>query len=322
MHTELFGTINGRDVIKYTFGSKEMRVSVLDYGAALQSLVVDGVDVVLGYSRGEEYAVRGGYLGAYVGRAANRIKDAVFTLNGAAYSLTKNEGENHLHGGKRGFSHHFYAAEKLENGVKLRAVSPDGDEGYPGTMTHSVTYLAEGRTLRILFEACSDRDTVWSPTCHAYFNLNGEVGNAVNNYLTLFADRYTPTDAALIPLGTTESVENTVFDFRTRRPIENGGAAHGEYDINFILSGSHAATLEGDISGLCMDIYTDLPCMQLYTAFQDMNSAPGKRRSYGVKEGIALEAQYAPNAVNMDGFAKPILPAGVHGKHYITYSFR
>ena len=318
MQKETFGAVAGRAVTRYTFGNDALRASVLDFGAALQSMVVDGVDVVLGFPRGEDYNVNPGYVCANVGRTANRIARGEFVLNGETYHLTKNEGENHLHGGTGGFHRVFYRMEELADGVRMSAVSPDGEDGYPGTLAHSVTYRVTGRTLHIEFSARSDRDTVWAPTSHIYFNMDGEVGDAVSNRLTIYADAYTPVDAELIPLGTVEPVAGTAFDFTAPRPVSRTPGE--EYDINFVLRGQHAATLEGARSGRKVEIYTDMPCIQLYSGDADMNVA-GKTRQYHAHEGVALEPQFAPNAVNVPAFSQPYLPAGVTAEHYIRLEF-
>lgn len=235
MQKEVFGAVAGRAVTRCTFGSDALQASVLDFGATLQGLVVDGVDGVLGFPRVEDYNVNPGYVGANVGRVANRIARGEFCLNGEVYHLTKNEGENHLHGGTGGFHRVFYRVEDLADGVRINAVSPDGEDGYPGTLTHSVTYRVTGRTLHIEFSARSDRDTVWAPTSRTYFNMDGEVGDAVANRLTVYADAYTPVDAELIPLETVVPVAGTAFDFTAPRPVSRTPGE--EYDINFVLRG-------------------------------------------------------------------------------------
>ena len=315
---EKFGMVDGREVTRYVFGSEELAAGVLDFGATLQSLAVDGVDVVLGFPRGEDYNVNAGYVSANVGRVANRIARGEFSLGGQTYHLTQNEGPTHLHGGTGGFHRVFYTVEELENGVRMSAASPDGADGYPGTLHHSVTYTVTGRTLTIAFSARSDRDTVWAPTSHIYFNLDGEVGDAVSNRLTIYADGYTPVDAALIPLGSVLPVRGTAFDFTAPRCVCRTPGE--EYDINFVLRGEHAATLEGARSGPKMEMYTDMPCIQLYSGAADMDVA-GKTRRYHAHEGVALEPQFAPNAVNVPAFKQPFLAAGKEERHFIRLEF-
>ena len=321
MQKERFGEVDGRPVTRYTFGGEDLKVSVLDFGAVVHRLIVDGTDVILGYERGEDYSFRGGCLGADIGRVANRIARAQFSLNGFTYHLTQNSGKNHIHGGKNPFHRKFFDVEELENGIRMTCFSPDGEEGYPGNLTHTVTYLVEDRTLKILMEAQSDQDTIWGPTSHIYFNLNGDVGNAVTNELAIYADGYTPVDEELIPLGEVAPVRGTAYDFTVMKPVERDLAQIGGYDINYVLNGSHAATMRGDRSGLRMDVYTDLPCMQVYSGVKDLGGAPGKTRPYHDREGIALEPQYAPNAINMPGFRQPVLRAGEKKSHYILLSF-
>lgn len=321
-----FGRIGEKIVWTYTLEDAGMAVSVLDYGAIVQSIVVGGTDVCLGFNDLRSYLDDRAYCCCVVGRVANRIKDGKFRIGKKEYRLTQNEGTTHLHGGAVGFGKKFYSAEEVENGVKMTYISPDGEEGYPGKMTFSVTFKVKDRALLIEYEAESDRETLFAPTSHLYFNLNGEgSGKATENVLTIYADGYTPIDDKLLPTGEVLPVEGTVFDFRmgekaegelTRKELQ----AISGYDHNFVLNGEHAFTLYGERTGIKTDAYTDMPCLQFYSGIADMG-VRGKSKLYSSKEGIALEPQFAPNSINIDGFKKPVLPAGKTVKHYIKLKF-
>jgi len=321
MKIESFGWIGEREVHRYTMEGDGVSVSVLDFGATVQSIVVDGVDVVLGFPQAVDYQKNGGYVCGTIGRVANRIGGARFTLGGREYVLSANERGNQLHGGKIGFHHKFWDATVSGNSVTMRCESPDGEDGYPGKLTMTVRFTLTGRIFNLAYSAVSDRDTIWAPTTHFYFNMNGEVGNAVSNELTLYADGYTPVDPELIPLGSVADVEGTPFDFRKPTRIDSRLDQVGGYDHNFVLTGSHAATLRGDRTDLRMEMYTDMPCIQLYSGNGNMGGVQGKLKPYFAREGIALEPQFAPNAINMEGFEKPILPANETRSHYITLVF-
>lgn len=316
------GQVNGLPVMQYTFGNEQLQVSVLNFGATVQSIVAFGTDVCLGFPKGEDYAKNGGYVGANVGRVANRIAGGRFSLNGKEFQLTQNEGKNQLHGGKNGFHLKFYKVEELNNGVKMSCVSPDGEEGYPGSLQEVITYTVDSNTFSVQYSADSDKDTIWAPTCHIYFNMDGEVGEATSNRLVIYADGYTPVDKELIPTGEIAPVDGTPFDFRKGMVIEDGVKLIGGYDHNFVLNGDHACTMTGDKSGLQMDIYTNLPCMQIYSGIASMGGVQGKAKLYYAKEGIALEPQLAPNAINMPTFQSPILRKDETKNYSIQYTFK
>lgn len=319
MKKEVFGKIGGKEVYKYTLTGDNLSLAVLDFGATIQSLFVDGINVVQSFDVAEDYKLRGGYVCGAIGRVANRIAKARFELNGKEYQLTQNERQNHLHGGLQGFHHKFYEVEEIENGLKMTCISPDGEDGYPGLLVFSVNFTLKGRTLHIGYSAVSDKDTIWAPTHHFYFNMNGPVGYANSNELTIYADHYTPVDSELVPLGYMVDVTGSVFDFRKGKRVDKDKTELGIYDHNFILNSEHAATMVGDVSGLKMEVYTDMPAMQIY-------SGVGVEKTKNTEKladrgGVALEPQFAPNAINMEGFEKPILKANEEKQHYIRLDF-
>ncbi|MFD6497995.1 aldose epimerase family protein, partial [Streptomyces sp. NPDC060188] len=234
--SELFGTLSdGTPVHRFTLERAGVRVRVLTYGGIVQSAEVpdrDGraLDVTLGFSDLAGYVEHPEpYLGALVGRYANRIGGACFPLDGATYHLAPNNGPNSLHGGEGGFDKRVWDAEPLEHGVRLSRVSPHGEEGFPGRVEVSAAYTLDERgALRIAYEAVTDAPTVLNLTNHTYWNLSGS-GSAIGHELRLDASRLTPVDADLIPTGELEPVEGTRFDFRTARKTGAG------YDHNFVL---------------------------------------------------------------------------------------
>lgn len=332
-----FGTTaRGERVTLFEIRTPELTARVLDYGATVQSLLVKDkngktVDVVLGHDTIEGYETHDGYLGACVGRVANRLGGAEFTLSGKTYTLAKNDGENHLHGGLRGFDKYVWDAEILDDGVRFSRVSPDGEEGYPGTLQVSVTYRVENGALKIIYDAKSDRDTLCNLTNHSYFNLNGG-GSALGHTLQIHADRFLENSAQCMPTGKILPVEGTPFDFRTPktvgRDIEEANVQLqncGGYDHNFCLPESgalyEAAELSSAESGIAMKVRTTMPGMQLYTA-NFLGPWTGKgSASYEKRGAVCLETQFYPNAMRCDGFRKPILKAGESYHQTTVYAF-
>ena len=317
-------SIFGEAVTLRRVESDTLSFEVLDYGATLRSLRIKDAhgawaDVVLGYDSLAEYEQNDGYLGAVVGRVCNRIAGAEFELDGNRYPLYQNDGVNHLHGGKRGFDKYVWAVEELPDGLRLTRTSPDGEEGYPGTMRASVTYRVDGVSLRLDYEAESDRDTLCNLTNHSYFNLNGG-GSALGHTLQIFADAVTERTPGLIPTGVLAPVAGTKFDFSAPKPLcrdlpgTDAGSLHTDgYDDNFCLSGTglrEAAVLTGDRSGIIMTVLTTTPGMQLYTAnFLSPRTGKGGAQ-YQEGGAVCLETQFYPDAIHHANFPSPVLRAG------------
>ncbi|MCD8293919.1 MAG: galactose mutarotase [Clostridia bacterium] len=327
---ELYDTYKGREVHLYTLSNDFLSVGIMDFGASVQYIKLltpdGGKDICEGFRSVEEYVSCGMYCGATVGRTANRIRGARFSLDGTEYRLSKNQGENHHHGGTEGFDKKFYSVSCSEDGkLSMSLVSPDGDEGYPGELRMSVQFSLEGRSLKILYTGISSKDTLWAPTSHIYFCLDGEKGGILDTVLTLYADSFTPCDSESIPTGEIRPVSGTPFDFTSPKPIgldiekecRQLEYAKG-YDHNFVLKGSHAATAEGK-DGICVDVYTDMPGVHFYSG--NYIDAEGKYGRIGFRSGFALEPQFFPNAVNVEGFRTPLLPAGLPLTHCIRYDF-
>ncbi len=289
---------------KYTIhGNADLSVSILTYGATLQSIRFKGVDVALGYNTLADYKAMGGYLGATVGRYANRIAGGKFTLKGIEYDVGCNEeGRGHLHGGKVGMDKKIWKSRTLSGtAVRMTTVLADGEEGYPGELKVGVLFEVEGNTLRITYEGLSDKTTVFNPTNHCYFNLNGENGaNVTNHLLQINAKAYTPVDDLLIPTGELRPVQGTAFNFTVAKPIGKDINAPddqvqlcGGFDHNFCLEGEGlrmAAAATSPETGIRMECHTDQPGVQLY-AGNYLDTPVGKSGPMGKHQGFCLETQ-------------------------------
>ena len=326
MQKKFYDSVNGKEVYLYTIKNDNIEIDVCDLGARINALRVNGTDIVLGFNSYADYMC-GGYAGATVGRVANRIANGKFILNGKIYNLNTNDGANHLHGGNEGFDKKpIEVTELTENSVTMKYVSADGEENYPGKLEFTVKFTVENNSLLIEFNAISDKDTLWCPTNHAYFNLNGEEnGDCRDNILQLNADFYTPVDNGLIPTGEKRAVKGTPFDFNIAKSIGNDFGneqlkSTNGYDHNYVLNGEHAAHVESVKTGIKMYLYTDMPCIQLYTGGQ-LNGCNGKTIKYNQWAGFCLEPQFCPNAINMTGFDKPILKKNISKFHYIKLIF-
>lgn len=321
MKKERFGTMpDGVEVYAYTFGNEFITATVLNLGGILQKLIVGGKDIVCGYGSVDDILRGSGYHGALIGRYANRIRSGVFTLNGKTYQLAKNErGVTHLHGGDVGFNRRIFSAASVTKKDAERLVlsyfSPDGEEGYPGNLDVIVTYEVKGSDLSIHYAATTDADTVLNMTNHAYFNLNGyDSGSVLGHTLGIFADEISAVDHDLIPVSRLP-VAGTPFDFNTPKPVGRDiDAPHeqlaiaGGYDHNFYLSPKESTACCGKTLGKCavltgdslsMEVFTDCPCVQLYTAGKMDCPVPFKG---GVAQkpfsALCLETQYAPDSPN------------------------
>ncbi len=325
-----FGKLaDGREARLYIVENGRVRAEITDFGAALVSLYVDGVDVCLGLDDVSAYASQGGYLGAVVGRNANRVGGARFLMNGEEVILPANEGPNCLHSGPDCWSYRLWdLAEHTESSLTLRIHSPHGDQGFPGNADFSVTYAIEENGLTIRYRGVSDRDTVFNVTNHAYFNLFGQdkPEKAMDQELMLPAVSFCPDDAANIPTGEVRSVEGTPFDFRTFKPIGRDIGMdyeplhlQGGYDHNFVNSGELCAVMRNPENGLTMTVTTDLPGVQVYAGnFLDNR---GKGTVYGKRSGVALETQYFPDSVNHPEWVQPFVKAGEAWESVTRYAF-
>lgn len=349
-----FGTLpDGRAVDGFTLrNARGMEVRVAGYGGAILSVKVPDRqgrpgDVVLGFDRLDQYVADRAYFGALIGRYANRIRGGRFRLDGREYALPVNDGANHLHGGPGGFHKVAWDAEPFDDdghgtGVRLRHTSPDGEEGYPGTLDVEVIYrLTEDNELVIDYRARTDAATPVNLTQHTYFNLTGDPSKDVLGHeLELFADRFTPVDGGLIPTGELAPVDGTPFDFRRAAPL---GARIGEadprlvqaggYDHNFVLDGDGngdgdggapalAARVRDPGSGRVLEVLTTEPGMQFYSGNYLDGSTRGKGgQAYGYRSGFCLEPQRFPDSPNQPAFPPTILHPGETYHSRTVYRF-
>lgn len=327
--------LNGRRVHCWTLTNGQgMQAEILDYGVTVRSIIVpdkngDPTDVVLGYDKVWQYVVDYCYLGATVGRFANRIKGACFELNGKTYPLCANNGANHLHGGKRGFNRYIWDARQEGDTVVFSRVSPDGEEGYPGNLHIRVIIGWQENSLVIRYEAETDQDTVVNFTNHSYFNLNGAgSGEIYGHMLELKADRYTENGSDGAPTGEIRSVEGSAMDFRTPKPIgQDIGSDEpcvklpGGYDSNFVISGHPIATAVGDRTGITLIADTDQPGVQLYTANVLTNRKGKDGKCYGPHTAFCLETQHFPDSIHHPEWPTCILRAGEKFHSFTSYTF-
>ena len=315
-----FGTTPaGESVELFTLSHADgLTVRATNYGGIVVSILApdrDGrpANVVLGHDSLDGYLRDARYCGAIVGRFANRIAHAQFTLDGTIYRLTANHGPNHLHGGRVGFDKVVWRATPFRTnatvGIVLTHTSPDGDEGYPGTLDARVTYtLTDRQALVVDYLATTDRATPVNLTQHSYFNLAGD-GDILGHLLRIDADAMTPVDDALIPTGAIAPVAGTPFDFRS--PTAVGARLDGRYDHNFVLNRTgpslvHAARLVEPVSGRTLDVHTTEPGVQLYT---------------GARTGLCLETQHYPDSPNQPGFPSTILRPGSEYRSQTVFAF-
>lgn len=337
-----FGALpDGRAVDCITLANERIRCEILTYGAALRRLMVAGrggkmTDVVLGFDTPGDYQKQDKFIGAVVGRYANRIGGAAFDLGGRHYPLFVNDGANHLHGGKIGFDKYVWTvAAQGEDFVSLTLESPDGDEGYPGTLRASVTYCLLPDGVSLSYRAQTDRETVCNLTNHSYFNLSGHAAGSIEDHIiSLAADRFTPTDSGSIPTGVLADVAGTPMDLR--QPTRIG--AHidddfdqlrmaGGYDHNYVVNGAPgalriAAEVSSPQSGVTLRVFTDQPGVQFYTGnYLDGCPAGKDGAAYGRRCAFCLETQLFPDTPHHDGFPSCVLRPGETYVHETQFRF-
>ncbi len=331
-----YGFYNGYKVFLFTLTNKNgMKAELTNYSGAIVSLYVpdrNGImeDVVLGYDDLDGYVKGTSSQGALIGRYANRIANAKFTLNGTEYKLFANENDNSLHGGMVGYNKRVWTVDATtDNSVTFGYVSPDGEENFPGTVKVTCTYtLTDDNEIKLEYTGISDADTVLNLTNHSYFNLGGVLsGSILDHELQLFADSYTPVNSALIPTGEIADVTGTPFDFRTPKRIGqdvDAGLLVG-YDHNYMLGEPHvmrkAAVAYCPKTGIEMTTYTDKPAIQLYTAI-GLGGEIGKGgQEMKFQTAFCLESQYAPDSINQPNFPDCVLKKGEEYKFTTIYGF-
>ncbi len=317
-----------------------MKVEVVDYGAVIAKIEVpdkDGnmVDVVLGYDDVKGYEEGSIFLGAPVGRSANRIGGASFEINGVKYNLEQNDNTNNLHSGLKYYHLRFWDVKAVsEDAITFTLVSEDGDQGYPGNVTMEVTYcVTADNELRITYDATTDADTIINLTNHSYFNLDGHAsGDVLSQEIWLDSDAFTRADAQSIPTGEIVDVTGTPMDFRSGKIIGEeidteyeALVLGGGYDHNWVLNNEGAYKLIGSLcskeSGIKMEVYTDLPGVQIYTG-NFINNEVGKNEVvYGKRAGVCFETQYYPDAIHHENFQSPVVKAGEKYHTVTGYKF-
>lgn len=329
-----FGRLsNGREATLYTLEAEGLSAAVCDYGATLVSFsraTASGArrELVLGLDSAKDYERQDAYLGATVGRYANRIAGARFSLDGKEHRLSVNDGPNCLHGGADGFSRRVWKAEPgLEGGYPalfLALESPAGDQGFPGVVSVAVSYVLSGDALRIGFRADTDEPTPFGMTNHAYWNLAGS-GDILSHELSINASRYLPVDDRLIPLtGAPAPVAGTPFDFRRAKPVGRDLIAAGGYDHCYALEGADgglglAATLSEPDSGVRLEVWTDLPGLQCYSGnFLGIEGGRAGAR-YGRHGGLCLEPEAFPDSPNRPDYPACVLYPGRPYRASIEY---
>jgi len=340
---KIFGQMpDGAPVRIYTLKNQNgVMVKITEYGAIITEIHAPDRqgktgDVVLGFDNLDRYRRGHPFFGAIAGRVANRIANGRFTLEGKEYTLAKNNGPNHLHGGLKGFDKKVWTSKPLpttdhEAGVELSCFSADGEEGYPGNLKVSVTYtLTDKNELRIDYRATTDKATPVNLTNHSYFNLAGS-GDILGHELWLAADNYTPTDEGLIPTGEIRSVKGTPLDFTKATTLgaraDQTGLKPGGYDHNFVLNGAGrslalAARVYEPKSGRVMEVFTTEPGVQLYTANGLDGSIAGVGGvPYPRHGGFCLETQHFPDAINKTNFPSVVLRPGDTFKSTTIYRF-
>ncbi|WP_313790938.1 aldose epimerase family protein [Allomuricauda sp. SCSIO 65647] len=331
--SEFKNIINDKETNLYVLRNNNgVEAIFTDYGQRLISLFVPDrngnmEDIVLGFNTLQEYIdSKEKYFGATIGRYGNRIAKGKFSIDGKSYQLATNNGENHLHGGDKGFNDVVWDVKKVtENEIEFKRVSPDMEEGYPGNLDVTVHYhLTDDNELEITYKATTDKATHVNLTHHSFFNLKGEGEGTINDHLLYInADRYTPVDEGLIPIGKLEMVEGTPFDFRKPKPIgqdlevKNGQLTFGNgYDHNFVLGESPknnkglvlAAKVIEPTSGRIMEVYTDEPGLQFYGGnFLDGTIIGKKGKPYIFRGAFCLETQHFPDTPNNQNFPTTLL---------------
>lgn len=342
VRVETFGSTSKKEeAVLYTLTNENgMSASITNYGAALVKLNVPDKegklrDVVLGYDDVTGYEKGGGSFGAPVGRNANRIGGAVITIQDKTYELEKNDNGNNLHSGTNYYNKRIWnVGEKTDSKIEFVLHSPDGDQGYPGTLDMHITYeLTEDNELRLIYDAVPDQDTIINMTNHSYFNLDGhDSGNVLKELVTLDADYFTRADAQSIPTGELVDVTGTPMDFRMPRALGEAIDTDYEavrlgkgYDHNWVLKNNgkfdKVAQAVSEKSGIVMEVWTDLPGMQMYTA-NFLDNEHGKNGAvYGIRDAVCFETQYFPDAVHHENFASPICKKGMPYHTVTSYKF-
>lgn len=338
--------VDGKKIGLFLLQNKDsIKVYITNYGARIVSLIIPDKngnfnDIVLGFDNIDDYLTKDNnmYLGPIVGRYANRIDEAKFTLDGETYELFKNNGNNTLHGGQKGFDKRIWDVEKSGNKIVLTYLSPDGEEGYPGNLKVVKTYtLTDDNELLIDYEAETDKATIVNLSHHSYMNLKGEGDTTVlDHYLMINADSFTPVDDEWIPTGEIASVEGTPFDFREGKKIGRDINADDQqlknglgYDHNWVLNKESegqmtlACKLWEETTGRLLEVYTTEPGMQFYSGnFMDGTKIGKSGKPYLYRSAMIFETQHFPDSPNHDNFPSTVLRPGEKYTHSKIIKFK
>jgi aldose 1-epimerase len=332
-------TRDGESVEIFTLkNAKGVEARIINYGGVVVSLKVPDRssavgDIVAGFDNFDDYLQPPPYFGALIGRYGNRIGGAHFSLNGVEYKLAKNDGQNTLHGGVKGFDKRLWSAKEISpQSLELTYVSKDGEEGFPGNLTATVRYtISDANELKIEYSAATDKDTVVNLTHHGYFNLASD-GDILGHEAMINADRFTPVDKGLIPTGELKSVAGTPFDFRTAKAIGSRIEEKDEqltfgrgYDHNWVLNRTGdglelAAKVTDPKSGRVMEVWTTEPGLQFYTGNFLDGSLKGKGKTYTRRSAFCMETQHFPDSPNKPSFPTTVLKPG--GKYQTTTVYK
>jgi aldose 1-epimerase len=333
-------TLNSAPIYRYTFENDYVKASFMNLGAVLTNLWVkdkyhEQRDVVLGYQDIEQYENNTNtYFGSTVGRCCNRTAAATFQIDDKSYTLGKNDGLNNLHSGPDGYQLRVWTEQEYSeqhNSVTFALLSEEGDQGYPGELAIEVTYTLLADGIRISYSGLASAKTLFNPTNHSYFNLNGHAGGSIlTHQLQLNASAYTPIAPGSIPTGEIAPVKGTPFDFTVSKEIgsrindDDAQLNLGQgYDHNFVLDQIKQpfATVAAAESGITMRVATDRPGVQFYSG-NFLEAEPGKAgQTYHYREGFCLETQYFPNAVNEPNFTAPLIAANEQVDTVTSYRF-
>lgn len=304
----------------FSISNKNLSLTIIEYGATIQSLKFNGKEMVLGFENFNGYLTDTNYLGAVVGRYANRISNGEFTLNGIKYSLTKNEPNKTLHGGEKGLSKVYWQGKVEDNKIIMEYLSLDGEEGFPGDLKIKVTYSLEGSGLVIYYSAISNKDTVVNLTNHAFFNLNFGKESILNHEMYINANAFTPINEQALATGEIRKVENTVFDFTTKKVIgdyinseDEQIKLAGGFDHNFCINGTgfrKFAEVDCKESNIRLECFSTMPGMQFYSGNFLSKIKLKENLTIDYRYGLCLETQYYPDSVNKENFVKGFIKAG------------
>ncbi len=340
-HASFGTTSDGKPVDVYTLTSPVLEVRIMTYGARILSIEAPDRngkrdDIVLGYKDLASYEKDTTYFGSIVGRYANRLAGGTFTLDGKQYQVPLNDGPNALHGGTTSFAQRVWTGKEIPNGVEMSLISPDGEMGFPGTLTVHARYVLHGNALRLDITATSDADTVVNLTNHSYFNLSGEGnGTILHDRLTLPADRFVPVDKTLIPTGELKPVAGTPFDFRTPHVVGDRIDTQGDeqlafgigYDHSWVLNGApgtlhEAAKVEDPQTGRTLTVATTQPAVQFYTGNHlPGNFAGSNGKNIDYRGGLCLETHHFPDSPNQPSFPTTELKKGQQFHETTVWTF-